>query len=104
MRGFPQRVLLALACFIATAAILGCPHPAPTPVGPPDAADASRDDARRPPAPVTCTTASAARGDRTARGLKRVRRVHLEVLCDKLSLNDPRYVSCIAWWRRIAPG
>jgi hypothetical protein len=57
MRGFPQRVLICLAGFVAIAAILGgCPHPGPAPVTPPDAADASPAtmDAARP---VSCDTA-----------------------------------------------
>jgi len=42
MRGFPQRIALALAGFITIAAILGgCPKPGPSPgVNPQDAADA----------------------------------------------------------------
>jgi hypothetical protein len=43
MRGFPQRILLAVASFIAIVAILGaCTKPTPTPVvNPRDASDAA---------------------------------------------------------------
>jgi hypothetical protein len=42
MRGFPQRILLSLACFVALAGILACPKPGPTPVvNPRDASDAA---------------------------------------------------------------
>jgi hypothetical protein len=50
VRGFPQRVLLCLACFVALLA--ACPKPGPSPiVNPPDAADAAR--------PVTCAAGCA---------------------------------------------
>ena len=56
MRGYPQRVLLSLACFVALAALAGCPPRPNPPIGPPDASDAAPVP---PPAPVSCDTACA---------------------------------------------
>lgn len=54
MRGYPQRILLSLAAFVALAALAGCPPRPNPPIGPPDASDAAP-----APAPVSCDTGCA---------------------------------------------
>ena len=55
MRGYPQRLLLSLAGFVALAALVGCPPSKPAPRNPPDASDAS--PVTPPAPPVSCDTA-----------------------------------------------
>ena len=85
MRGYPQRVLLGLLAFIAIAAIVGCPHPAPTPVGPPDASDA----APLPPMPPAPSCADAC--ERAALGCPGSRSVCLPI-CNRLGA---AYARCV---------